>query len=76
MDLHNNNVGVAIGCNNRYLPAAEIRKMIVQEILKGKMIIISKNQSGQPLNCKGIPVDMNEYKNKWSIPKCLIPSHF
>lgn len=74
MDLFNNNVGVAIGCNFRGNTKEEIKKIIIKGIVEGKMIVILKNESGKYVDCSGNPIPV-EQKNRWGIPKCLVRSN-
>lgn len=74
MDLLNNKIGVAIGCNFRGNTKEEIQKVIVIGILEGKMVVILKNESGGYIECNGKLIQKEE-KNRWGIPKCLVHSN-
>ena len=74
MDLFNNEVGVAIGCNFKFVSKQQIRDKVIQEIKSGRMRIILKNKQGNELKCDGKVLDKNEFAGKWSIPKCLVNS--
>ncbi len=73
MDIFNNNIGAAIGCNNKYLPVTELRQLIIAAILKGKMRVIAK-KDGKPVDCNGQIIPKSSGKPPWNIPKCLVPS--
>ena len=74
MDLANNNVGLAIGCNYKNLSNQDLKHFIIQEIKKGKMKIILKNSKKEFLECNGSLIDLQLWKARWNIPKCLVPS--
>jgi hypothetical protein len=74
MDIFNNNVGASIGCQNKNISNVELVSIIKGEILKGKMKIISKNKSGEFLDCEGDVIDVKKHFGKWGIPKCLVSS--
>jgi hypothetical protein len=74
MDIFNNNVGASIGCQNKNISNVELVSIIKGEILKGKMKIISKNKSGEFLDCEGNVIDVKKHFGKWGIPKCLVSS--
>ena len=74
MDLFNNNVGVAIGCNFRGNTTEEIKEIIKKGILAGKMMVILKNESGKYVDCSGKPI-LNEESPQWGIQKCMVQSN-
>ena len=74
MDLFNNNVGVAIGCNFRGNTIEEIKVIIIKGILEGKMMVILKNEREEYLECNGKLIS-NEEKHRWGIPKCMVHSN-
>ena len=76
MDLYNNRVGATIGCQNPGISNDSLKTKIYSFIKTGKLLIISKNVHGNPLDCAGNVIDSGLFKNKWNIPKCLVPSGF
>lgn len=76
MDLHNNDIGAAIGCLNPVTSQDSLKSLVRESIVNGKMMIISKNPNGKPKDCLGELIDMSKYSNSWNIPKCLISSGF
>jgi len=75
MDLYNNQVGVAIGCNFKSVSGQAICDTVIQNIRAGKLKIILKNENGVELKCDGTQLDKNEFAGKWNIPKCLVNSN-
>lgn len=73
MDLSNNKIGVALGCNFKSSSPAEIKTMIIHAILEGKMIVLKKNKTGDFLDCYG-KVVLNSIEPNWFTPKCLVSS--
>ena len=75
MDLQNNETGLKIGCANKKKGLEELSTIVIEEINKGQAIYFKRNSSGQYLNCEGEIIQLENYQNKWSIPKCLIPTN-
>jgi hypothetical protein len=76
MDLFNNSVGVAIGCNFREASPKEIYDLVISAIEKGKVKIIRKDRSGKDVDCEGRQIDYSVFTGQWQIPKCLVNSDF
>jgi hypothetical protein len=76
MDIKNNEIGLAIGCNFRKLTLLELERMVVYEINNGRALIMKRNSKGQYLDCEGKEIDMLHYRNKWQVPKCLVASNY
>lgn len=74
MDLANNKVGVAVGCNYKNLSPAEVKIMILHAILEGKMVVLKKNKAGDFLDCAGHVV-LHAIEPTWFTPKCLVSSN-
>lgn len=73
MDLQNNELGLAIGCNNRRMPLSGLSVTCIAAINGGKAVILKRNRNGDYVSCDGkvIPMDADP---KWHVPKCLIAS--
>jgi hypothetical protein len=71
MDLFNNNIGAAIGCNNKFTSLKELKELIITAILEGKMKIIAKSPDGQPVDCNNKKLILPAGKPPWNLPKCL-----
>ncbi len=76
MDLYNNKTGIEIGRANKKLPEEELKKVVRDSILVGKMKVIYKNGNNEPLDCDGKRIDPEKYKHEWDIPKCLLNSNY
>jgi len=74
MDLYNNKVGIETGCRNRTLNVEELRSKMITLIREGKMKKLWKDKNGSYLDCSGKKLDMETWKRKWNIPKCLVSS--
>ncbi len=60
MDIHNNNVGVEIGPNNPKATPDQLKKIVLEEIKKGKMIIINSN--GKLIKSDGTTIKKSEIR--------------
>jgi len=74
MDLFNNTVGAEIGRSNKKIPADELKIMVRDAVLAGKMKVISEDLKGEALDCDGNVIDLSQYQHQWNIPKCLVSS--
>jgi hypothetical protein len=74
MDLKNNDVGISIGKMFRGKKAglSEIKNEVLNAIAAGNTFYIKRNASGTYLDCYNRPIDMDKFRSKWEIPKCLI----
>jgi hypothetical protein len=76
MDLFNNKTGIEIGRANKKLIAEDLQKAVRDSILSGKMKVIYKNRNGEALDCDSKLIDLQKYRGKWNIPKCLMSSNY
>ncbi|MCW3084290.1 MAG: hypothetical protein JWP12_1656 [Bacteroidetes bacterium] len=75
MDLANNAAGVAVFGNCRTVrDRRETQGKVLHALMEGKLFMIKKDKHGNYLTCDGQLIDMNVWKGKWGIPKCLIAS--
>lgn len=74
MDLQNNELGFKIGASNKKLKLEELSQFVISEIKKGKAMIMKRDEHGNYLDCDGKKIDLNFYKRKWNVPKCLVAS--
>lgn len=72
MDLKNNEMGFRIGSNNKKKDLRDLKDLVIEEIRKGEAVYFKRNSNGQYLTCEGEVINLERYKNKWFIPKCLI----
>ena len=75
MDIENDKIGVEIGKNNKELKEKELQTLIKNKILKGEAKILLKNKNGDFLDVQDNVIDLNNYKGKWNVPKCLVNSN-
>ncbi len=74
MDIFNNKVGVAVGCNNKELSTDDLQELLRKKILAGELKMISKDSQLRSLDCNGNILNFNEYKGVWNIPRCIVSS--
>lgn len=75
MDLLNNELGIAIGCNNRDLALTELSALCITEINSGRAYVFKRDPRGQYTDCSGSPIDLAAHRKRWYIPKCLVRSN-
>jgi hypothetical protein len=74
MDLYNNLEGVEIRKGAPLASATETKELVIQAVLKGKLQILKTDAGGHFLDCTGQLIDLNAWKGRWGIPKCLVTS--
>lgn len=74
MDLHNNEMGLRIGRENKRNRKERVVELILWMIADGQMKIISKDRFGKSLDVKGDLIPDDEWMGKWDNRRCLIPS--
>jgi hypothetical protein len=78
MDLLNNQVGLQVGTRNKRsaipLSDAALIGEIIGQVHKGSMLVCLKNKKGRFLTCEGEVINMETYRGKWGVPKCLVRS--
>jgi hypothetical protein len=74
MDLKNNELGFRIGHENKTIELFKLADLVITEIRKGEALYFKRNYSGNYLTCEGEIIKLEDYKGKWSVPKCLIPT--
>lgn len=74
MDFLNNDAGIEAGKRNPDASAEQLTEIIVGMITEGKFYVISRDTSGNFIDCKGVIINMDDYKGKWKNPKCVVPS--
>lgn len=75
MDLHNNIAGAAVIKEKQNYSKKEIQQLILNLLNEGKLIVIKKDVSGNYLTCDDTIINMQVWKGKWDIPKCLVLSN-
>lgn len=76
MDFKNNELGFVTGSENKKLSLEELRVLVINKIKAGEAVIMQRKKNGIYLTCSEEIINNDEYKGKWSIPKCLIPSNY
>lgn len=76
MDIQNNEIGISLSEKCKHLHfKGEIAYIVMEALHAGKLVVIKKDISGNYLTCDGVALNMSDWKGKWSIPKCLVPSN-
>jgi hypothetical protein len=75
MDLFNNLQGIRIGTENPGLDVMGLKELIIKAILNGEMRIVLRNKQLEFTDCEGKAISQDLYKDKWNIPRCLVPSN-
>ncbi len=75
MDLKNNELGFLIGRNHRKLSKEELKNVVIREIKVGNAWCLKRNSSHQYVTCQNEPILLENYLEKWVVPKCLIKSN-
>jgi hypothetical protein len=75
MDFNNNRVGASAVKECEEITRNTLQTRIMALLNEGKLQIIKKDKQGNYLYCDGTFIDTNEWKRKWNVPKCLIPSN-
>jgi hypothetical protein len=75
MDIKNNDLGLKIGSENKKISLADLKELVINEIKNGKAQIIKRNKQEMYVECNDQIIDMQLYKGKWFVPKCLVPSN-
>lgn len=75
MDLHNNELGFKIGVANSKIDYKKLRDEVATQIFSGKSLFFKRNARNQYVTCNGSLIILDDFKNKWFIPKCLIPTN-
>jgi hypothetical protein len=75
MDLRNNEQGFLIGTSNRDVKIEELKEIVLAQIKLGNAWYLKKNNKNEYISCNNEPINLNNYKNVWFVPKCLIRSN-
>ncbi|MCX7953778.1 MAG: hypothetical protein N3A01_01155 [Bacteroidales bacterium] len=74
MDYLNNDVGIYIGKEYKFLSDEELKKTIVDYIKAGKLYVLKKDNEGNYLDCDGNKIILKE--KKWITNKCIVASDY
>lgn len=73
MDLLNNKIGVELAQSfKQSLTVKKASEICIEQIKKGNVYFIKRDEKGNYLKCNGALIKLEDYRNKWNIPKCLI----
>lgn len=75
MDLRNNELGFEIGLKYCQVSKEELKAIVIEQIKNGNAWKLKKNSQNQYVSCENEPILMENYKNRWFLPKCLIKSN-
>ncbi len=75
MDLRNNELGFLIGGTQKDIKIDELKELVLAQIEQGNTWFLKKNNKNEYISCNNEPIDLNLYKEKWFIPKCLVKSN-
>lgn len=75
MDLRNNELGFEIGKKKTRVSKDELKKIIIDEITAGNAWKLKKNIKNEYVSCQNELIIVDNYRNKWFLPKCLIKSN-
>lgn len=75
MDLRNNELGFKIGSLNKKIAIDSLKNVIIYQIKSGNAWILRKNTKNEYVFCNNEPILIENYKNYWYVPKCLIRSN-
>ena len=76
MDLKNNEAGIKIGLKYPDKSPDELKQIVIQEILKGKMWILKKDIKGNYYDYFDQLIPYEEWHGKWINDKTLVPSNY
>jgi hypothetical protein len=75
MDLHNNEQGAGVVDPSQKYSLQQLQEKIMQLLMQGQLICIKKDKQENYLTCAGELINLQQWRGKWNIPKCLIPSN-
>ncbi len=75
MDIQNNRTGIDLGIKHKQLPLNELAGHCLAAIIAGNAVYFKRNSNGNYLTCNSQIIHLDDYKQKWFIPKCLIATN-
>lgn len=76
MDLYNNQVGIEIGLQYSEANREELKLLIIEAVLAGKMMVIQKNEEGEFLDKNGEVIPTEKIIGIWETGKVLVKSDY
>ncbi len=75
MDLQNNELGLQVGSENKKKDLRDLRDLVTEEIKKGSAVYFKRNLNAKYQTCSGEIIELENYRSKWFIPKCLMKTN-
>ena len=75
MDLRNNELGFLIGSKYKKLTIDSLKLEILSQIKEGNAWILKRNSQNMYVYCNNEAILIDNFKNQWFLPKCLIKSN-
>jgi hypothetical protein len=75
MDLRNNELGFLIGSRNKNLEIDALKLEMLSQIKQGNAWILKRNAKNEYISCNNEPILIDNYKNQWFLPKCMVKSN-
>lgn len=75
MDLRNNDLGFEIGAQNQSVTKNELKALVIQEIKLGNAWYLKRNTKNEYVSCENVTIILENYSDKWFLPKCLIKTN-
>jgi len=74
MDLHNNEIGLNIIKQNKYISKKDLIEKVIEYVNKGEMLIIKRNHKNRYVTCDGDIISKDSLRI-WNNKKCLVKSN-
>ena len=74
MDLWNNNLGTEIYLSEKIKDKETLKITVIEAVKSGKAKVLKTNSKYQFLDCDSNVINLELYKGKWNVPKCMINS--
>lgn len=74
MDLLNNAYGRSFYLQHSNYSSAQLVQGLIDAVRNAELHKLKKSTTGSFLDCDGKELQMSDYKGRWAIPKCLIPT--
>lgn len=75
MDLRNNDLGFEIGSHNQSVTKNELKLLVIEQIKLGNAWYLKRNAQNEYVSCENKPIKVENYREKWFLPKCLIKTN-
>ena len=75
MDLNNNDLGFDIGSHNQSVTKEELKLLVIEQIKLGNAWYLKRNAQNEYVSCENERIILENYKEQWFLPKCLIKTN-